>query len=1309
MSEKKSPPHKDKTQLSKPLLTDGKANKRKLATPASPTDDDEKKNQQKRKRFSHHGGGMMTEGSPEHTSLGSPRGAGGATVSKFSVPYSERQQMAILMRMQDESSLGDASPKSPSSGPQVSSSKRTPADKKVNKRNERGEAPLHMAAKKGDYKQTKRLLKAGASVNMKDYAGWTALHEACNSGNLRVARHLLKAGADVNVQGFDDDTPLHDASSNGHKKLVQLLLRNGADPHQPNLKGKTAVKVAATAEIEAILRNNSHGLGRDSDLDESAESSSDSNLSSKDEERSACDDELKTQSKPDTLSSAASSAFISSSSGPTRRPSVPPSPDKMAAASPRLYLKLQHKKSSSSSSSAADEQQRVLEWNVLTVEGHPEIPPPSSSSEVDSDATATTNMTNNTSVRVIQHSLSPLFGSSKREDCGTWARVRGEAGQGNSCPDSTVSATASLPASSLTRTRTEPFTPRGSEFPSLATSNTSNEEEGQGDVFTNASSSGDSFGPSFSSSNGKQYHHHATPSSVTSLNTSFCSTLPAASTVGESLNNKHLPPMLTLSSSSNSSSSSFQQPVQSSTNLQQHVHTLHSQQHYSPARSPQQSYHIQQHQPQKHAIPTSSQTYSSYQGARGAVQTSSSSTFTNMQQSAVSSSFAPSSLPSIPVAASISSSLSSSSSSVLPFPSSSPHGGSLALSSSSSSSTCQFSTVSSSVPASTSLSLVGTQSTGATSSTTTSAPSSTTCQPGSGGDVRTPSGLSSFSVRSSGPPKGGGGSIVTGLSDRAVAASSGSTGQGSVWDGTAIVLPSDDRSDTSSCDSPLRVDTENHSNGGGTGGGAGGSRPSTPKVPPLKIIMPPKQGSGTTGPTSTSGGVSSNKGNKLTQAKPALPYVLNPSSNPASTSQGDIADSGEHNVTSELGDTGVDGGSVAYFSSIGGSSRPSSRAGSGIGAGVSSSTKLLDGGAEEMSASNLDLDDGASRDEGSDSRAENTDGSGGKSDEGKRPTRTLRSHTAMLQQAQAKQEPKDKPQEKEKNGGGSVTQEEGDNSSTTRSQKGDDSVADDSNVPHRKRKLRTKTELQTIQTAAAAANTKLAQTLEKPPNPYETYLNLRRQIASRHRTLYNVAPKAPSGFKDFLMVNCTYVLQGNATSTMSVPVLPPPSFVPAPMKEFFNQQEKERYRLRLQHLIEREKLMLSIEQEILREHGRAARAMANQRLPFSVCTILREEEIYNMQELEQVEDREKNVRSRYNGRQFISWLQAVDDKYEKIKQLLLLRHHHEAESLCAVQKLDWEWKLKECGLCDHKNTPAIDDLQVPMVNVSNEFELLPTS
>lgn len=76
--------------------------------------------------------------------------------------------------------------------------------------------------------------------------------------------------------------------------------------------------------------------------------------------------------------------------------------------------------------------------------------------------------------------------------------------------------------------------------------------------------------------------------------------------------------------------------------------------------------------------------------------------------------------------------------------------------------------------------------------------------------------------------------------------------------------------------------------------------------------------------------------------------------------------------------------------------------------------------------------------------------------------------------------------------------------------------------------------------------------------------------------------------------------------------------------------------------------MLSVEQEILRVHGRAARALANQSLPFSVCTILKDEEVYNVITPEQ-EEKDRNARSRYNGRLFLSWLQDVDDKWEKIK------------------------------------------------------------
>ena len=55
---------------------------------------------------------------------------------------------------------------------------------KLNKRNDRGETPLHRATIRGDKEKVVELLQQGADVNCKDFAGWTALHEACNHGFL---------------------------------------------------------------------------------------------------------------------------------------------------------------------------------------------------------------------------------------------------------------------------------------------------------------------------------------------------------------------------------------------------------------------------------------------------------------------------------------------------------------------------------------------------------------------------------------------------------------------------------------------------------------------------------------------------------------------------------------------------------------------------------------------------------------------------------------------------------------------------------------------------------------------------------------------------------------------------------------------------------------------------------------------------------------------------------------------------------------------------------------------------------------------
>ncbi|XP_045510475.1 ankyrin repeat domain-containing protein 12 isoform X13 [Colias croceus] len=219
-------------------------------------------------------------------------------------------------------------------------------------------------------------------------------------------------------------------------------------------------------------------------------------------------------------------------------------------------------------------------------------------------------------------------------------------------------------------------------------------------------------------------------------------------------------------------------------------------------------------------------------------------------------------------------------------------------------------------------------------------------------------------------------------------------------------------------------------------------------------------------------------------------------------------------------------------------------------------------------------------------------------------------------------------------------------------------------------------------------------------NPYQMYIHKRKQIERRQKTLFPVKPKPPKDFNKYLMNRCTYTLQNNVNPEPQVDI---PINLPQQMVKEFMSQERERTRLRIQHQVEKEKLVLAVEQEILRVHGRAERAVANQALPFSVCTILRDKEVYNVLAPEQEEKRNAQ-RSRCNGRQINSWLQEVDDKWEKIKEGMLRRQHTEAETLHAVQMMGWEWKLKELGLCDHKNTPKIDPAHVPQIHVSN-FDL----
>ncbi|KAJ8339920.1 hypothetical protein SKAU_G00345530 [Synaphobranchus kaupii] len=227
-------------------------------------------------------------------------------------------------------------------------------------------------------------------------------------------------------------------------------------------------------------------------------------------------------------------------------------------------------------------------------------------------------------------------------------------------------------------------------------------------------------------------------------------------------------------------------------------------------------------------------------------------------------------------------------------------------------------------------------------------------------------------------------------------------------------------------------------------------------------------------------------------------------------------------------------------------------------------------------------------------------------------------------------------------------------------------------------------------------------------NPYFEYLQIRKKIEEKRKILCYITPQAPQCYAEYVTYTGSYLLDGKPLSKLHIPVIAAPPSLTEPLKELFRQQEAVRGKLRLQHSIEREKLIVSCEQEVLRVHCRAARTIANQAVPFSACTMLLDSEVYNMPS-ESQGDENKSVRDRFNARQFISWIQDVDDKYDRMKTCLLMRQQHEAAALNAVQRMEWQLKMQELDPAGHKSlcVNEVPSFYVPMVDVNDDFVLLP--
>lgn len=80
-------------------------------------------------------------------------------------PLTERQQMALLLQMTSEHHLTPIR-KNKNENESPSSAQRS-----INRRNERGETPLHVASIRGDVLKVRTLISQGADIETTDYAG----------------------------------------------------------------------------------------------------------------------------------------------------------------------------------------------------------------------------------------------------------------------------------------------------------------------------------------------------------------------------------------------------------------------------------------------------------------------------------------------------------------------------------------------------------------------------------------------------------------------------------------------------------------------------------------------------------------------------------------------------------------------------------------------------------------------------------------------------------------------------------------------------------------------------------------------------------------------------------------------------------------------------------------------------------------------------------------------------------------------------------------------------------------------------------
>ena len=116
-------------------------------------------------------------------------------------------------------------------------------------RGEHGETFAHIAVRHGGVRAVDFAIDHKMQINAFDDRGWAPLHVAASGGRKDEAVRLLEGSAFVDRQEPDHDTPLIVAAEWGQEDIVALLLDWGADPNLQGRDGLTALHMAAKGSV----------------------------------------------------------------------------------------------------------------------------------------------------------------------------------------------------------------------------------------------------------------------------------------------------------------------------------------------------------------------------------------------------------------------------------------------------------------------------------------------------------------------------------------------------------------------------------------------------------------------------------------------------------------------------------------------------------------------------------------------------------------------------------------------------------------------------------------------------------------------------------------------------------------------------------------------------------------------------------------------------------------------------------------------------------------------------------------------------